>query len=119
MEAHGGKIAVQSNESVGSTFTFDLAKGQANRMFTEAKPVVETTQEGRLFPEDWDLVMPVAAQLEDVPMYEAGKIRELLGTLPDEPVRFQEWKRSVIRAARHWETALYQELLTSPLEKVE
>ncbi|HAP61805.1 MAG TPA: hypothetical protein DCR93_20660 [Cytophagales bacterium] len=67
--------------------------------------------EVRLLPEEWELVAEIADALKEVPMYEAGKIRSLLDQLPDTNDRIVQWKKTVIRAARHWESNMYQALL--------
>ncbi|MEL6534205.1 MAG: tetratricopeptide repeat-containing sensor histidine kinase [Bacteroidota bacterium] len=110
--AHGGEIGVRSALGEGSTFSFDLEKGQKVRppQATAESPVEEAVLP-RLLPEEWAVVAPIAEQLRGVSMYEAGKIRSLLSQLPDTPDRLAQWKQTVIRAARHWETNMYQTLL--------
>ena len=115
VEAHGGNISVMSKTSQGATFCFDLTPGEED---ATAKPNLAHSFDPGSVLENWEIteaeqtaLQPIITQLKQVPLYEAGKIMQLINDLDECSQNLTEWKNAMMQATYHWDKARFEKLI--------
>ncbi len=113
VEAHGGKIGVQSKNSKHNIFWFTLPKGNEIILETQIETPKESLLEKMfLSEEEKNVIKPFILELRDCEFYEISAIRNVIKNLNVENPNIKKWKKNLEKAVFNSNEQVYNELLS-------
>jgi hypothetical protein len=112
VEAHGGEIAVESEQGSGTTFTLTLQRGAAPAgIAAGSAPMPGRPDEAELTETERDGLRPIARELAGKRIYEVSALVAVLDRVEAEPgSAVERWKRDVETAIRACNEPWFEEL---------
>ena len=107
IEAHGGKIAVKSDEINGTKFWFDLPES----FISKENIAKEDIKAQSLSSKDIELLKPIISRLNMLEVYEISSIDNILSSIDNNAENIQKWINSIREASYKNDTDRFNELL--------
>lgn len=117
VEAHHGKINVESKEGEGASFIIQLPQGfiQSNEINMPASE--SKTEQSLLSSSDLLLLKPVCEELAQLEIYQFSRIKKLISQLGGQSDEISYWAKEVENACLNSNEQKYNELVLQVLKK--
>jgi len=112
IEAHKGKIGVESNIESGAAFWFTLLKGESNHEIHSADNMIKSVIDyHNLTVKEKEIVKTNIEQLRKLAIYKSSAIREIISQIPEQTEGIVNWKSSLTEAVYSGNEHVYRRII--------